>query len=50
MRIYLRADAAVEYGELMKVMDLLRASGHLKIALVGIESLPGAAPPPAQAP
>jgi biopolymer transport protein ExbD len=36
-RIYLRADRAVAYGELMKVMNLLREGGYLKIALVGLE-------------
>jgi biopolymer transport protein ExbD len=36
-RIYLRADRVVAYGELMKVMNLLRASGYLKVALVGLE-------------
>ncbi len=41
-RIFLRADQAVDYGELMKLMNLLRASGYLKVALVGIETLPGA--------
>lgn len=41
-RIFLRADKAVDYGELMEVMNLLRAAGYLKIALVGIENLPGA--------
>jgi len=40
-RIFLRADKAVGYGELMEVMNLLRASGYLKVALVGIETLPG---------
>ena len=42
-RIFLRADEAVDYGELMQVMNLLRAAGYLKVALVGIESLPGGA-------
>ena len=42
-RIFLRADEAVGYGELMKVMDLLRGAGYLKIALVGLEQVPGAA-------
>ena len=37
MRIFLRADKAVSYGELMAVMNLLRAAGHVKIALVGLE-------------
>ncbi len=36
-RIFLRADKAVSYGDLMDVMNLLRAAGFLKIALVGIE-------------
>ena len=36
-RIFLRADKAVPYGELMEVMNLLRAAGFLKIALVGLE-------------
>jgi len=36
-RIFLRADKAVAYGELMEVMNLLRAAGYLKIALVGLE-------------
>ena len=38
-RIFLRADKAVQYGELMEVMNLLRGAGYLKVALVGIESL-----------
>jgi TonB system transport protein ExbD (group 1) len=37
-RIYLRADKAVPYGELMNVMNLLRAAGFLDVALVGLES------------
>ncbi|PWJ86467.1 outer membrane transport energization protein ExbD [Pseudaminobacter salicylatoxidans] len=46
-RIFLRADKVVGYGELMEVMNLLRASGYLKIALVGIETVPaGEAPQP----
>jgi len=36
-RIFLRADKVVPYGELMAVMDLLRAAGFLKVALVGLE-------------
>src|SRR4030081_2784456 len=31
-RIYLRADKAVSYGDLMEVMNLLRNAGYLKIA------------------
>jgi biopolymer transport protein ExbD len=36
-RIFLRADKLVPYGELMEVMNLLRAAGFLKVALVGLE-------------
>jgi biopolymer transport protein ExbD len=39
-RIFLRADKAVSYGSVMEVMNLLRASGFLKVALVGLESTP----------
>jgi biopolymer transport protein ExbD len=36
-RIFLRADKLVPYGEVMQVMNMLRASGYLKVALVGLE-------------
>jgi biopolymer transport protein ExbD len=36
-RIFLRADKTVPYGDLMEVMNLLRAAGFLKVALVGLE-------------
>ncbi|OPH82620.1 TonB system transport protein ExbD [Nitrobacter vulgaris] len=36
-RVFLRADGTVAYNELMKVMNLLREAGYLKIALVGLE-------------
>ncbi len=36
-RIYLRADKAVSYGDLMEVMNLLRNAGYLKIALLGLD-------------
>ena len=51
-RIFLRADQSVDYGELMTVMNLLRAAGYLKIALVGLETAPApaAAPAPTAAP
>ena len=39
-RIFLRADKSVPYGNLMEVMNLLRGSGYLKIALVGLEKTP----------
>jgi biopolymer transport protein ExbD len=38
-RIFLRADKTVPYGELMEVMNLLRAAGYLKVALVGMEKV-----------
>ena len=40
-RIFLQADKTVAYGELMGVMNALRAAGYLKIALVGLEARPG---------
>jgi biopolymer transport protein ExbD len=42
-RIFLRADRAVPYGELMDVLELLRAGGYLKIALVALKGVPDAA-------
>jgi biopolymer transport protein ExbD len=36
-RIFLRADRAVTYGDVMTVMNTLRAAGYLKVALVGLE-------------
>jgi len=42
-RVFLRADQAVSYGDLMNVMNQLRGAGYLKIALVGLEGpLPAA--------
>jgi biopolymer transport protein ExbD len=38
MRVFLRADKSVPYGELMNVMNVLRSAGYLKVALVGLES------------
>jgi biopolymer transport protein ExbD len=37
-RIFLRADRLVNYGEVMEVMNALRAAGFLKVALVGLET------------
>ena len=37
-RVFLRADKTVPYGDLMQVMNALRAVGYLKVALVGLES------------
>lgn len=36
-RIFVRADKAVPYGELINVLNLLRLAGYLKVALVGLE-------------
>lgn len=36
-RIFLRADRSVAYGDLMEVMNQLRAAGYLSLALVGID-------------
>lgn len=48
-RIFLRADRTVAYGDLAAAMNLLRAAGYLKVALVGIEqaAAPTASPAPA---
>jgi biopolymer transport protein ExbD len=39
-RVFLRADRTVDYGEVMAVMNELRAAGYLKVALVGLEMGP----------
>ncbi|MFX8373789.1 biopolymer transporter ExbD, partial [Acinetobacter baumannii] len=44
-RVFVRADKTVPYGEVMKAMNLLRAAGYLKIALVGLEGTGDIAPP-----
>lgn len=36
--IFVRADQSVSYGDLMTVMNVLRESGYLKLALVGLEA------------
>jgi biopolymer transport protein ExbD len=36
-RIFLRADRSVPYGEVMELMNVLRADRYLKVALVGLE-------------
>ncbi len=36
-RIYIRADKSVPYGEFMRVMNILRADGFLKVGLVGLD-------------
>ena len=42
-RIFLRADRGVPYGELMDVLERLRAGGYGHIALVALEGVPDAA-------
>jgi len=39
-RIFVRADRAVPYGEMIEVMNLMRKAGYLKVALVGLEKPP----------
>jgi biopolymer transport protein ExbD len=39
-RILLRADKAVDYGDLMAVMNLIQRAGYTKIGLVGLEAAP----------
>jgi biopolymer transport protein ExbD len=43
-RIFLRADRTVPYGELMDVLEILRAGGFTKIALVALEGIPPSPP------
>jgi biopolymer transport protein ExbD len=38
MRVFVRADKSVPYGDLMETMNELRTAGYLKVALVGLES------------
>ncbi len=44
--VFLRADRAVPYGELMDVMEILRAGGYTKLKLVALEGVPAAAGQP----
>src|SRR6266481_8885857 len=44
--IFLRADRAVPYGELMDVLEILRAGGYSKIKLVALEGVPDTSQPP----
>ena len=43
--LFLRADKAVPYGELMGVMEILRSGGYSRIKLVALEAPPAAAGP-----
>jgi biopolymer transport protein ExbD len=40
--VFLRADRAVPYGELMGVMEILRSGGYNRVKLVALEGVPGA--------
>src|ERR1700675_2645130 len=44
--IFLRADRAVPYGELMDVLEILRAGGYSKLKLVALEGVPDGSSPP----
>ncbi|MBX9711639.1 MAG: TonB system transport protein ExbD [Xanthobacteraceae bacterium] len=44
-RIFLRADRAVPYGDMMDVLELLRTGGYLKVALVALEGVPDTSQP-----
>src|SRR3982074_1187890 len=44
--IFLRADRAVPYGEMMDVLEILRAGGYAKIKLVALEGVPDTTSPP----
>ncbi len=44
--IFLRADRSVPYGEMMDVLEILRAGGYTKIKLVALEGIPQGAMPP----
>jgi len=52
--IFVRADRAVPYGEMMDVLEILRAGGYTRIKLVALEGVPEGAvqstpqPTPAQ--
>jgi biopolymer transport protein ExbD len=40
--IFLRADRAVPYGEMMDVLEIIHAGGYTKIKLVALEGVPAA--------
>ncbi len=44
--IFVRSDRAVPYGEMMDVLELLRAGGYTKIKLVALERVPETATKP----
>ena len=44
-RIFLRADKAVPYGDLMRILETLRRRGYLKVSLVALEAVSAGGPP-----
>ena len=36
--IFFQADKGVDYGDLMEVMNTMRAAGYLKVGLIGLET------------
>jgi len=48
--IFLRADRAVPYGEMMDVLEILRSGGYAKLKLVALEGVPDKAHPAAENP
>src|ERR1700736_6838662 len=44
--IFLRADRSVPYGEMMDVLEILRAGGYSKIKLMALEGVPDTTSPP----
>ena len=48
--IFVRADRAVPYGELMDVLEILRTGGYNKLKLVALEGVPEGAVLPQAAP
>jgi biopolymer transport protein ExbD len=46
--IFLRADRAVPYGDLMDVLEILRAGGYTKLKLVALEGAPAQPSQPAK--
>ncbi len=47
--IFLRADRSVPYGEMMDVLEMLRAGGYAKIKLVALEGVPETSASPSAA-
>ena len=47
--VFLRADRSVPYGEMMDVLEILRAGGYAKIKLVALEGVPETSASPSAA-